>query len=821
MKKEKFGSLKVRFTLFFVVFVVAMFSVVIITSVQQINDAATITATRLGVPILNRALVFIDGDKFEQLTKDLDASDPYYVITQRKLHDLKVETQCEYLYTMARYDGNIYKFIVDGDDLLDETFRGIGVEEDVSDYGNNFRRTFDTGETQYAVMDIQTSWGWVISTYSPIFNSSGDVVGIIGCDFEAESISAQVFSRLGQQFVLILIFIAIGVVLYIMLLRSVTKQNALLIEMRLHAEEASRSKSDFLARMSHEIRTPMNAVIGMSELAERDYGNPDALGYIREIKNAGKTLLSIINDILDFSKIEAGNLELNPAPYYTALLFSDVLSIIRVYMSDKPLELLTKIDPNIPAELTGDEVRIRQILQNLLSNAVKYTREGQVELTAFCEFTGENSAKLTFRIKDTGIGIKPADISKLFGDFARIDRSANKNIEGTGLGLAITRNLCRSMGGDVIVESVYGGGSTFTATITQMFDDSAPMGEISGVQLNSETQQVRFTAPSARILIVDDIATNLKVMEGLLAPYKLRIDTCLSGEAAIRLAKENSYDFIFMDHMMPEMDGVEATALIRTTNTVVPVIALTANAISGMREMFLKSGFNDYLSKPIEVGKLGEIMLKWVPLNKREKAEASRALPAQSVDFEIEGIDIKRGLMMTGGTEALFLEVLALFCRDADKRLEILQNSPDADALPLFITQVHALKSASSNIGAVEISEMARRLEEAGNSGDIAAIETLLGDFSETLLNLLAKIRLALPKEENSAENSNIDKDALIRLKEVINAKKYQEADDIFDEIMNAANSAAKRSLTDISDYLLTSEFNKAIEIIDDLLSEG
>ncbi|MDR0858140.1 MAG: response regulator [Oscillospiraceae bacterium] len=819
MKNEKFVSLKTRFTLFFVVFVVAMFSVVVYTSIQQISDAASITATRLGIPILNRALAFIDGDKFEQLTISLDANDPYYATTQRKLHELKVETQCEYLYTMARYDGNVYKFIIDGDDFQDETFCEIGIEEDVSDYGNNFLRTFDTGETQYAALDIQTSWGWVISTYSPIFNSSGDIVGIVGCDFEAESISEHILFRLGQQFVLILIFVLIGLALYILLLRSVTKQNDLLIEMKLRAEAASRSKSDFLARMSHEIRTPMNAVIGMSELAERDYGQPDALGYIREIKGAGKNLLSIINDILDFSKIEAGNLELNSAPYHSSSLFNDVLSIIRVYMSDKSLELLTEIDPNIPAVLTGDEVRIRQILQNLLSNAVKYTREGSIKLTAFCELTDENSLKLTFKVRDTGIGIKPEDLEKLFSNFARIDQNANKNIEGTGLGLAITRNLCRAMGGDVTVDSVYGEGSTFTAAIMQSFADSAPMGEISASLHTLETQQVRFTAPSARILIVDDIATNLKVMEGLLAPYKLQIDTCLSGEKAIRLARENSYDFIFMDHMMPEMDGVEATAKIRSTDDVVPIIALTANAISGMREMYMTSGFSDYLSKPIEVSKLNDIMGKWIPLEKRKKAEAVIAAPEQSVSFEIEGIETKRGLLMTGGTEARYLEVLELFCRDADKRLEILRNTPDEDNLPIFVTQVHALKSASSNIGAVALSEMAQSLEDAGNSGDTAVIEKNLGAFRETLLSLLAKIRLVLPQEDNNGENPNIDKEALIRLKETIAAKNYKEADKILDAVISAADNTAKKLLSDISEYLLTSEFNAAIEQIDNLLA--
>jgi signal transduction histidine kinase/CheY-like chemotaxis protein len=586
------------------------------------------------------------------------------------------------------------------------------------------------------------------------------------------------------------------------------------------AEVASKTKSDFLARISHEIRTPMNAVIGMSELAERDYGQPDALEYIGEIKSAGKNLLAIINDILDFSKIEAGNLELNTLPYYTASLFNDVFSIIRVYMSDKPLELVADIDENIPALLTGDEIRVRQIMQNLLSNAVKYTREGRIELNISCELINKDSAKLTFKVKDTGIGIKSEDIPKLFGDFSRINQNANRNIEGTGLGLAITRNLCRAMGGDVSVESIYGEGSTFTATIIQAYtEDWKPMGVISsGVYVTSETSQVRFTAPSARILIVDDIATNLKVVEGLLSPFKLQIDTCLSGKESIRLAEENQYDFIFMDHMMPEMDGIEATAIIRQTNTEVPIIALTANAVTGMREMFMECGFNDYLSKPIEVGKLNEIMGKWVPAEKREKFELTINSKPQSVNFEIEGINTEIGLTMTGGTESLYREVLELFRRDAEKRLEILQNVPDNNNLRLFITQVHALKSASANIGAIELSEKARVLEDAGNSADFQTIFDKLPEFSKNLSFLIDNIRAVFPEDEDAGDIKNIDKTALLRLKKSFSDKSHKDIDEVFEELLDAADSATKKVLLTFSDYLLTSEFNKAISQIDKLL---
>jgi signal transduction histidine kinase/ligand-binding sensor domain-containing protein/CheY-like chemotaxis protein len=395
----------------------------------------------------------------------------------------------------------------------------------------------------------------------------------------------------------------------------------------IQAERANKSKSNFLARMSHEIRTPMNAVIGMSELAEREYGKPEGLRYIAEIKAAGKNLLSIINDILDFSKIEAGSLELVTAPYELASLLNDALNIIRIYLDDKPIEFITDIAPGIPARVTGDETRVRQVLLNVLSNATKYTHKGFVKLSASWEQAGEHRVKLIFSVADSGVGIKAEDINKLFGDFVRLDQKRNTGIEGTGIGLAITRSLCLAMDGDISVSSEYGKGSVFTVTLMQMCSDFTPMGEIAGIaRARAENAAVRFIAPSARLLIMDDNAANLKVAEGLLAPYRSRSDTCVSGAEAIRLARANRYDIVFMDHMMPEMDGMEAAAAIRALDgeyfKTVPIVALTANAVAGMRETFLQNGFSDYLTKPIEIAKLNEMMGKWIPHEKQEKAEA-------------------------------------------------------------------------------------------------------------------------------------------------------------------------------------------------------
>ncbi|MDR0867995.1 MAG: response regulator [Planctomycetota bacterium] len=424
----------------------------------------------------------------------------------------------------------------------------------------------------------------------------------------------------GAMLLIALIFIVCNVFVT-NLYAAVDRRNQELVVLNRAAQAASDAKSSFLAQMSHEIRTPMNAIVGMSELARREYGTPLGLERIGDIQQSGANLLAIINDILDFSKIEAGGLTVNCAPYEIASVFNDTRHIIESRIGEKPLTFTCSIAPEIPARLLGDAVRVRQILLNLLSNAVKYTPRGFVKFFADCEFIDATSARLTFIVDDSGIGIKPEDLPALFGKFKRLDGNQNASIEGTGLGLSIARNLCRAMGGDIAVTSEYRRGSTFTATIMQKYEDRRPLGDISVSVAAAETgESVRFTAPAARVLVVDDIATNLKVAKGLLADYQMQIDTCLSGADAVALARKNEYDLIFMDHMMPEMDGIEATKLIRELGERernLPIVALTANAVSGMREMFLASGFNDFLSKPIDTEKLNALLEQWLPPIKR------------------------------------------------------------------------------------------------------------------------------------------------------------------------------------------------------------
>jgi signal transduction histidine kinase/CheY-like chemotaxis protein len=568
--------------------------------------------------VSKRAAALTPARELDRYRDPEDMELPQYQELRARLYEFSQESDVLYVYYL-RSLGAYLQFIVDND-FDPETRVGLDTPPTAEELTPGAVIAFKgqaicTGLGQYT-----SGWDGLISAFAPVYGEDGQVAAVAGVDIQDTAIvSAR--DRMNFLSWLQLFSVILVVVSGFFCLRVYRRQAFL-------AEAANKSKSIFLARMSHEIRTPMNAIIGMSELASREYGQPQSLEYIDGIQQAGHNLLAIINDILDFSKIEAGGLQLDLAPYSTSSLLNDVLTIIRVRLQDKPVSLHTDIDPNLPAALIGDETRVRQVLLNLLSNAVKYTPQGCIKFSARGEISGPQKLKLAFGIEDSGTGIAPGDIPNLFGDFVRVNEKRNAGIEGTGLGLAITRRLCRAMGGDVVVTSEYGKGALFTATLEQKFSDPAPMGAItSSAARKGRGSHIRFTAPGARILIVDDVATNLKVASGLLAPYGAQIDVCGGGGEALALVRAHSYDLVLMDHMMPGMDGIEATERIRKLPGLrsLPIVMLTAGAVIGMREMFLSKGLDDYLSKPIELAKLNEIMEKWIPEDKKREAPAKAA----------------------------------------------------------------------------------------------------------------------------------------------------------------------------------------------------
>ena len=415
--------------------------------------------------------------------------------------------------------------------------------------------------------------------------------------------------------------------LMFLLVMAIVKTGQDLMESEKKKQEAivaREAQSKFLANMSHEIRTPMNAVIGMNEMILRESKDKNILEYAGNIKSAGNMLLGLISDILDFSKIESGAIEIVNSEYDLLRLIKDEELLLNTRASEKKISIHTDIDKELPTKLYGDELHIKQVVTNLISNAVKYTVEGSVTLRVYHKVIDENDIDLYFSVKDTGIGIKPEQREELFDSFKRLEIEKNRNIQGTGLGLSIAKQLAELMGGELTVESEYGKGSEFTMRVRQKVADKTPIGvrDVSDdkKQPADNVNEKHFTAEEARVLVVDDNKVNVTVIKSLLKRALIKTDTALSGKECIKMTKENTYDIILLDHMMPELDGIDTLKIIRddvgNKNRDGVIIVLTANAIAGCREMYLEYGFDDYFSKPILADDFEELLIKYLPQEK-------------------------------------------------------------------------------------------------------------------------------------------------------------------------------------------------------------
>lgn len=492
---------------------------------------------------------------------------------------------------------------------------------------------------------------------------------------------------------------------------------------RQKADEANAAKSTFLSHMSHEIRTPMNAIVGMTDIMLRTDLTEEQREYLTNIKSSGNALVSLINDILDISKIEAGKMELVEDIYEIEPILNDIRMIIQNRIGDKPVKLFYEID-NLPDKLYGDGLHIRQIMINLLNNAVKFTEEGHVKLKIRKENQTVEGVMLFVSVSDTGQGIREEDLKKLFGAFEQVDTKKNKGKEGTGLGLAISSELIGMMGGKLEVKSTYGAGTEFFFRIFQKF-----------VPADLETEEkvdenMNFTAPEAKILVVDDNEMNRKVAVGLLEPLQMQIDLADNGKKALVMIQEKKYHMIFMDHMMPIMDGVEATKCLRQMEDSyykeLPVIALTANAMKESKQMFEEAGMNGFVAKPIEMKQICRTIRKWLPANliiEQEVAEENGISEdiKQPEEISIEGIDIKEGIK-NSGTRELFVSLLGDFYKLIDTKSLKIEKCMDDALIRDYTIEVHALKNTARMIGAMKLSEQFWELEQLGNANDMEAI---------------------------------------------------------------------------------------------------
>jgi len=624
---------------------------------------------------------------------------------------------------------------------------------------------------------------------------------------------------------------------YIEVVQDITNLK-LMAKKQADAEAANIAKSAFLAKVSHEVRTPMNAILGITEIQLQDETLPaktqEALG---EIYNSGYLLLGIINDILDLSKIEAGKLELVPVNYDVPSLINDTVHLNVMRYDSKPIEFSLQVDENIPTTLFGDELRIKQILNNLLSNAFKYTGSGKVTLSVVCEDLREGTAGVTlvFRVSDTGQGMNTEQISKLFDEYTRFNMEANRTTIGTGLGMAITKYLVQMMNGVISVESNPGKGSVFTVKLPQGTVDGADIlgKELAenlkqfrlgrAAQMKKAPQIIREYMPYGRVLVVDDVETNLYVAKGLLAPYGLSVETATSGFETVEKIKDGAvYDVIFMDHFMPEMDGIETTKKLRELGYTQPVVALTANALAGQAEIFQANGFDDFISKPIDIRQLNAALNRLI----RDKYPVETIETARRLKETLDKNSADGNIAAGASQSSVNPDLAKVFTRDAEKAAAILEaiqkkegDYGDED-IQAYIINVHAMKSALANIGETELSGAALKLEQAGRARDTAVMTNETPAFLDSLRAVIQKVK---PKEAEGgkAADTNDDRSYLLGklavLQEACAEYNKKAAKAVVAELRQKTWSHSANELLDaIAEHLLHSEFTEAADLAKD-----
>ncbi|GHV32998.1 hypothetical protein FACS1894187_00130 [Synergistales bacterium] len=616
------------------------------------------------------------------------------------------------------------------------------------------------------------------------------------------------------------------------------------------AQVASQSKSAFLATISHEIRTPLNAIIGLSEVELQQGFLPDATREnLEKILMSGSDLLGIVNDILDISKVESGKLEIIPVEYDTANLINDAVQLNIMRIGFKNIFFNLQIDETIPIKLYGDNMRVKQILNNLLSNAFKYTDEGYVIFRVDWQ-RKKDYAEIIFTVSDTGCGILQEHIVSIFSEYKQLDVRANRNVEGTGLGLFITKNIVDLMNGTISVDSEYGRGSSFTVKLQQKIVNSTPLGALAvenlkkfhfakGSRLKSKNF-IRARMPYGKVLIVDDVPTNLDVAKGLMLPYGLVVDFANNAHEAIdKIRDENPiYDVVFMDHMMPEIDGIEATKMIREDvgtdyAKTVPIVALTANAIEGNERMFLSNGFDSYISKPIDILQLDRVLNRFIrdkqtpeTLSKVESAIPSKDTPAYNLlsGLSVDGVNIDDGVTRYGGAEN-YLQILRSYVAHTPSLLEKMRALSELD-IASYAIAVHGLKGSSYGICADAVGKGAEALEMASKAKDYVAVSSRNSAFINSVEDLVEDLRRLLQKAEErggpgTKERKNApDREILKRLLSACEHFKTTAMEEIMDSLDIYDYENGSEMVSWLREQLDNLEYNLIAERLKEVLEE-
>ncbi len=758
-------------------------SLVCAAAVFQARASIKASVRQRMIDIANCAAWSVDGDILKNLTAQ-DIGTPEYQQVYDALAVFRDNIELRYVYGIKDEGDGRFTFTVDP---------AFG---DPAEFGEELVVTEGLVMASQGIpsVDLQKytdKWGTFYSAYSPVLDSDGNLAGIIGADFGEEWFEDQINNQTDEivklYIIVLLITMAFTWVLCYFWVKSVTdplkymtkvavrygegdfsekiaidshdeigvlsrtlqKMSSSLEEQINKAEEANRAKTVFLANMSHEIRTPINTVLGMNEMILRESNERDILYYAEKVKIAGKTLLSLVNDILDFSRIESGKTEIIPSEYSLPSVLTELVNMVETRADEKGLFVNISFDKELPRILLGDEIRIKQVITNLLTNAVKYTTEGSVTFNVTFEKkeVALESIILKVSVADTGIGIHKEDMEKLFAQFERLDQRKNRNIEGAGLGLNITQSLLGLMGSTLQVESEYGKGSVFFFDLEQKVVSWEPMGsyeDISKELSGAAAQKEYYIAPDARVLAVDDNEINLMVLSNLIKRTEVQLDTAESADACISLLTEKKYDLVFLDHMMPQKDGIEILHEIKEIkdgpNQATPIICLTANAILGAKDYYINEGFDAYLTKPIDPAMLEEMILRFLPKDKviqmtREDVDKNKGKSDDDAEllvpiYERGDIDVDKGIQNNGSIRS-YLSILDMFLvhiDDSAREIDALYQEKD---IKNYTIKVHAVKSTARMVGAINLGEEAQELENAGKQNDFKYISQHHESFIE------------------------------------------------------------------------------------------